>query len=205
MSPGASDEASLDRRVYYVIAIIAAIYLYTILVLLQTPHSNLYYFFTRLSVLLGAASLFIAIMAAAFARKMHRFLGWRFRRVHHLFVISGLVLITLHPLIQALQYMNFEIFVPRFASWNGFWGLAGRPALILIYVALVAAMLHRIIPRYWRILHMLIYITLVFGAAHGLILGSDSRNLLLVVPYVIMLVLSLGVFFYKRSRHSSSW
>ena len=154
--------------------------------------------------MLGAASLFIAVMTAAFARKMRRFLGWRFRRVHHLFAISGLVLVTLHPLIQALQFNNFEIFVPRFASWDAFWGLAGRPALILIYVVLVAAMLHRFIPRYWRILHMLIYVALVFGAVHGLMLGSDSRNLLLVVPYVIMLVLSLRVFFYKRLRPSGA-
>ena len=63
--------------------------------------------------------------------------------------------------------MNIAVFVPVFYPFYDFWLLAGRPALILIYIAVAAGILRKKIPKYWKQIHFLNYVALFFGLIHG--------------------------------------
>ena len=125
---------------------------------------------TRLAVrffgLYGYLFLSVATLVTPFMREVTQAFGRPFLKVHHGFAVLGLVFITLHPVFNAIEF-SLSVFVPRFDSWNLFWLLAGRPAFILLYVAVFAVFLRAKAPKYWRAFHALMYVVLFFGIAHA--------------------------------------
>ena len=105
---------------------------------------------TRLSVrffgLYGYLFLSITILVTPFLREVTQAFGKPFLKVHHIFAVLGLVFVTLHPVFNAIEF-SLSVFVPRFDSWNIFWILAGRPAFILIYIAVFAVFLRGKVPK----------------------------------------------------------
>lgn len=154
----------------------------------------------RLTALLGAFFLLLASIASAFVKETFRLMHRPFLRVHHTLAASGLVLITLHPILFAWQSQSLAIFVPVLSPWNDFLVWGGRVALPLIYVAVIAAMLGKRVPRYWRPWHWLIYPAVLLGGIHAQRLGRDLRNPVLAIGLGIMLGLTLATFIYKRLR-----
>jgi predicted ferric reductase len=149
--------------------------------------------------LYGYLFLSIAVLLTPFLREVTQAFGKPFLKIHHVFAVLGLVFITLHPVFNAMEF-SLSVFVPNFASWMAFWRLAGRPAFILIYVAVFAALLRTKAPKYWRAFHALMYIVLLFGIVHANLIGYDFKNLGVMLIFNALLVASLAGLAFKRYR-----
>jgi predicted ferric reductase len=115
------------------------------------------------------------------------------------FSVIGLILVTVHPLAFAIVTNAPEAFIPKFDSWIVFWNLAGRPALYLIYISVIAVLIRKKISQnIWRILHGLNYVALVFGYFHGVLIGTDFQNLGIMITFTAMFVISMEVLIYRR-------
>ena len=152
----------------------------------------------RLLGLYGFLFLGVATLITPFLAEVTRVFGRPFLKVHHAFSVFGIAFITLHPVFNAVQRLSLAVFVPRFDSWELFWMLAGRPALIILYVALLAVFLRRKIPKYWRPFHALMYVVLLFGIVHANLIGDDFANLGIMIIFDALFLASLASFAYKR-------
>ena len=152
----------------------------------------------RLLGLYGFLLLAVATLITPFLAEVTRAFGRPFLKVHHAFSVFGIAFITLHPVFNAVQRLSLAVFVPRFDSWELFWMLAGRPALIILYVALLAVFLRRKIPKYWRPFHALMYVVLLFGIVHANLIGDDFANLGIMLIFDALFLASLASFAYKR-------
>jgi predicted ferric reductase len=119
-------------------------------------------------------------------------------RIHHYFAAAGLVLITLHPIALAIERLNPAVFIPTVGSLELFIINGGRQALIIIYIAFVAVLLRRQMPRYWRIFHALMYVALFFGILHANLIGRDFENLYILITFNALFVASIAAFVIKR-------
>ena len=122
-------------------------------------------------------------------------------RIHHAFSILGIVFITLHPVFNAVQRLSLSVFVPRFDSWDLFWRLAGRPAFIILYISVLAAILRAKVPKYWRPFHALMYVVLLFGIVHANLIGDDFENLGIMIIFNALFLVSIASFALKRYRN----
>jgi DMSO/TMAO reductase YedYZ heme-binding membrane subunit len=152
----------------------------------------------RLLGLYGFLLLGVATLITPFLAEVTRVFGRPFLKVHHAFSVFGIAFITLHPVFNAVQRLSLAVFVPRFDSWELFWMLAGRPALIILYVALLAVFLRKKIPKYWRPFHALMYVVLLFGIVHANLIGDDFANLGIMIIFDALFLASLASFAYKR-------
>jgi hypothetical protein len=187
-----------NKKAIGLIIINLLLFIIVLILFLQTPISDPYSFFIRLGALFGFTAMFIATTMSPFMVQLYKIFGKPFVKQHHLYSILGLVMITIHPVVFAIFKMNITVFVPDFSSWIAFWELAGRPALILIYIASLAAVLRKKIQKYWRVFHILNYIALVFAYIHGVLIGTDFQNLGILIIFTAMLIVSFGSFGLKR-------
>jgi len=159
--------------------------------------------FTRSAVrffgLFGYLFLSITTLVTPFLREVTQAFGRPFMKIHHSLAVLGVVFITLHPVFNAIE-SSLSVFAPNFDSWNRFWILAGRPAFILIYIAVFAAFLRAKAPKYWRAFHALMYVVLLFGIVHANLLGHDFQNLGIMIIFNVLFILSLAGFAFKRYR-----
>ncbi len=158
-------------------------------------------FAIRLCALYGFTALAIATAMTPFLKEITQAFGRPFIRIHHLFAVFGLIFATLHPVFFAILQMDLAVFIPRFDSWIIFWELAGRPALYILYIATVAALLRLIIPKYWRYFHALMYLVLVFVIVHGNLIGTDFQNLGILIIMNVLFIIAIGAFFLKRYQN----
>jgi DMSO/TMAO reductase YedYZ heme-binding membrane subunit len=145
----------------------------------------------RISALLGLLAIFSAIVSSAYMRPLARFFGQPFIRVHHAVAITGLVLITLHPLAVALEMRSALVFLPRFDSWRIFLELGGRTAWYLLAIASGAAVLRQTLGRQWRLLHLLNYAAFFLGVIHANLIGTSFQQAL-IRGLSMVLALSVG-------------
>lgn len=166
--------------------------------LAEVEEEGLPHVLTRVLGLYGFLFLGVATLTTPFLGEVAVAFGRSFVKIHHAFSALGIVLITLHPVLNAIDRLSLAVFVPNFDSWEQFWMLAGRPALIIIYVALAAAFLRTKIAKYWRPLHALMYVVLLFGIVHANLIGDDFENLGIMLIFNTLFVVSIAGFFYKR-------
>lgn len=152
----------------------------------------------RLLALNGFIALSIAAIMTPFLREIRSIFNKPFLQIHHSFAAVGLVLITLHPIVLSIQTLNLSVFLPNFSSVYSFFSAGGRQALIIIYIAVGFVLIRRKIPKYWRVMHALIYIALFFGIIHGNLLGSDFQNSVISIIYNALFVAVLAAFTIKR-------
>ena len=164
----------------------------------EIEEDGLPHILVRLFGLYGFLFLGVATLITPFLAEVTRVFGRPFLNVHHAFSVFGIAFITLHPVFNAVQRLSLTVFVPRFDSWELFWMLAGRQALIILYVALLAVFLRKKIPKYWRPFHALMYVVLLFGIVHANLIGDDFANLGIMLIFDALFVASLGAFAYKR-------
>lgn len=194
-----SDKDRGEAALHYLFYIIIfSLYLIPIMVVFFRGFDNAFELFRRIAGLTGIASLFIAILLSLLVRQSRKIFGVVYLKIHHLFSIIGLILISLHPVIMAIDFGTSRIFVPDFSSWNAFLINAGRPALYLIYIAAIAAILRKNIVKFWRYIHSLLYLAFILGVVHGILSGSDLSNPFLYVLYIAMVVVVIIIFLYKR-------
>jgi predicted ferric reductase len=159
--------------------------------------------FTRSAVrffgLYGYLFLSMTTLVTPFLREVTQAFGRPFMKIHHSLAVLGIVFITLHPVFNAIE-SSLSVFVPNFDSWNRFWILAGRPAFILVYIAVFAAFLKAKAPKYWRAFHALMYVVLLFGIVHANLLGHDFQNLGIMIIFNVLFIVPLAGFAFKRYR-----
>jgi hypothetical protein len=134
-----------------------------------------------------------------YLRDIYKIFGRPFLKVHHLFAAFGLAAITLHPVILAVRIASLRIFVPDISDWMGFWINAGRPALIVIYVALAAVLLRSRIPTAWRPLHALMIAALTFAIIHANLIGTDFQYASIAFLYNGLFVVVIGAIVVKHA------
>lgn len=177
---------------------ILSLYVLVIILFLLTPIKNSYDFVIRICALLGFTSMFVASIMSPFMVQIYKYFGKSFIKLHHFFSIMGLILVTIHPIAFALSKMDIAIFVPVFYPFYDFWLLAGRPALILIYIAVAAGILRKKIPKYWKQIHFLNYVALFFGLIHGILIGTDFKNPAILILFSLMTICAFCGLIYKR-------
>jgi DMSO/TMAO reductase YedYZ heme-binding membrane subunit len=148
--------------------------------------------------LLGYQFLFLAILSSAFLRELVRFFGRPFITLHHIVSITGLALMTLHPLGAAYEQLSLAVFLPRFDTLRLFLVLGGRPAWYLIILAVLAALLRQIIGKGWRWVHGLNYVAFMLITVHANLIGTDFQNLGPRIGSIVMAVVVTGVFVRRR-------
>lgn len=177
--------------------IVALAIVITILAFL-TSYTNPLEFVVRLSALYGYLSLSVATMLTPFLREVSDVFGTPFIKMHHVFAALGTAFATVHPVAFAVRVMSVAVFLPSFESWYSFWALAGRPAFIIMYVALVGVVLRKSILRYWRVIHAFMYIVLFFGIVHANLIGTDFQNVIIIIVFNSLFAASMIAFALKR-------
>jgi DMSO/TMAO reductase YedYZ heme-binding membrane subunit len=137
---------------------------------------------------LGYLTVFYAIVSSAYVRQMSRFFGRPFIRVHHIVSVTGLIMITLHPLLVAFRRGTLAVFIPVVTSWRDFLREGGRPAWYLFGVASLAALFRKALGRGWRAVHLLTYLAFWLASAH-IILRSEGVHAL--VAWALALIVAL--------------
>ncbi|MFX0141284.1 MAG: hypothetical protein ACFFDN_47025 [Candidatus Hodarchaeota archaeon] len=191
--------STLKKEAIYIIVPTIALYVLILVFFLMTAFSSVSDFFVRFGALFGFTSMFVATMMTPFAVQLYKIFGKPFVKIHHIFSITGLLLVTLHPLVFAVSVDNIAVFIPDFTSWFGFWSLGGRLALILIYIAILGAFLRKKFTKGWRVIHALNYAALFLAYIHGVLLpGTDFQNIGILIIFTIMIILSFTTLIYKR-------
>ncbi len=127
----------------------------------------------RAAALLGYWAIFLAVISSAYTRELFQLLGHPFIKLHHGVALSGLILVTLHPLGVALRSSSLGVFVPAVSSLDAFLRLGGRPAWYLLGIAALAAAMRVRMKRSWRIIHYLTYAAFLLATVHAVMIGSD--------------------------------
>ena len=171
--------------------------LVTVAIVLRPQESPLHWL-VRWAGMAGYVAIFLAILSSAYMREMYRLLGRPFLWGHHTVSISGLLLIALHPIALAIETANAAVFVPRFDSWMVFWELGGRPALYLVAIGSIGALLRQSWRKSWRTIHMLNYVAFLLGTVHAILIGTDFGQPYLRLLPIAMALVMVAVFVRKR-------
>lgn len=162
-------------------------------------YGSFLYALIRACGLLGYLAVFLSCLSSAFLRELTRFFGRPFVRVHHIFAVAGLVLLILHALGVAWDEASLAVFLPRFDSLRVFLALGGRPALWLLGIGSLAAVLRGSLRGSWRLIHRLNYIAFLLATAHGLLIGSDLGHVVARVVVIAMAVSLIAVIGWKKA------
>jgi len=192
-----------SKRGYVLLAGIIALFIVIFVIAFSMDVSDPLDFVMRLGGLEGYCALSIATIMTPFLSSISRVFGKSFLTIHHIFALSGLALVTLHPIIYAIQQVDISVFIPNFSSWDDFWSLGGRFALILLYIALVAVLLRQKIKQYWRPIHELMYVVLFLAIVHGTLLGGDFQKIGILIIFYLLFVTSVLTFVVKRIQAHS--
>jgi DMSO/TMAO reductase YedYZ heme-binding membrane subunit len=182
---------------YFALAGLVALILVSGLISLQ-PYGSPINWITRGAALLGYLAIFLAIVSSAYLRQLVRFFGRPFVQVHHILSVTGLILITLHPLSVAWSSMSLGVLLPRFDSWRVFLQLGGRPAWYLIAAAALAAALRGVIGQRWRAIHLLNYAAFLLGTVHAILIGTDFQQPFIKAVAIIMAIVVVATLIQKR-------
>jgi DMSO/TMAO reductase YedYZ heme-binding membrane subunit len=187
-----------NKGILMMLALGVIVGLLAVVAIMLRPEGAPLYWLVRGAAMVGYVAVFLAILSSAYMRELYRMLGRPFLWGHHVLSISGLVLLTLHPVVLAIALTNISVFVPRFDSWTIFFQLAGRPALYVMWAAVVGALLRKSWREGWRLLHQLNYVAFLLGTVHGILIGTDfGRPMLRLLPVAMALVVGF-VFIRKR-------
>ena len=191
---------AVTRNGYFFLGIIVILLFISGAVIVKNPSPSSLTNWIRFAGLAGFVLLAVAAIMTPWSREIYRNFGTSFVTFHHMFAISGLILITLHPVFLAVRLMNATVFLPRFWPFYDFLIFAGRPALILIYIAVAGILLRRFIPGYWRALHALIWVALILGIIHGDLIGTDMENPVIFMLFNGLAIIAVGAFIVKRLK-----
>jgi predicted ferric reductase len=169
-----------------------------------TPHA--YWYLSRSSAIVGYCMLWASMVTGlAITSKAARIWpgGPTFNALHEHTSWLGLVFSLFHALVlMADGYIGYtlnQVLIP-FASSNylPFWVGLGQIALYLMALVTVSFYLKRWINyRLWRALHYLSFAVFALGLVHGLMSGTDSAGLPMVMVYWTSAVSVVGLTLYR--------
>ncbi|MDD1730152.1 MAG: hypothetical protein LUQ50_13920 [Methanospirillum sp.] len=129
--------------------------------------------------------------------------GYAFITIHHIFVLTGLVLITIHPLVLALSFNDLSVFIPNISSVYIFLANGGKIAIILIYLGFFAAIFRSALKKRWVQIHRIIYLALMFGIIHANLSGEDLFDpvIRIMLNGIAGIVLITGIVKMRNRRY----
>lgn len=160
-------------------------------------------FAVRVPALVGYLAVFTASLSSAYLREMLRLFGRPFLAVHHYVAVTGLALLTVHPISVAVRMSSLDVFVPVVSSVRGFLQWGGRPAWYLLAIASAAALWRRPVGDAWRPLHMLTYIAFWLATAHAIMMGPNVQGPIMRGLAVAMALVMVGVLARKRMQETA--
>ena len=166
-----------------------------ILFVVQPPSGN---GVIRAAALLGYMSVFLAILSSAYLRELVRHFGQPFIMTHHMVSITGLVLLTLHPIAVSLTRKDMKVLVPRFDSVTAFFTWGGPPAWLLLALGTAAVLLRVRFKKGWRAVHSLNRVAFLLGTVHAILLGTDGELLGVRIVAIIMVAATAYAFIRRR-------
>lgn len=188
------------RKTWYLVLVgIVILILVSGLISLQ-PYGSPLNWLIRGAALMGYLAIFLSIVSSAYVRQVYRVFGRPFIKVHHILSVTGLTLVTLHPLGAAINAASPSVFLPRFDSWAVFLELGGRPAWYLIAAASLAAVLRRAIGQNWRAIHFLNYAAFLLGTVHAIMIGTDFQHTIVKAVSVALALVVVVIFIQRRRR-----
>ncbi len=198
-----SDREARKRRglLYLILAGIINLVVVGVLIALR-PFGTPLDWGIRAAAMLGYLAIFLAVISSAYMRQLFKLLGRPFIRVHHIVSVTGLILVTLHPLGAAVRSSSVSVFLPNVSSIEAFLMLGGRPAWYLIGIAALAAVLRTRIKRSWRLIHYLNYIAFLLATTHAVMIGTDFISPVMKGVAIAMALAVVGIFVQKRVRRS---
>jgi sulfoxide reductase heme-binding subunit YedZ len=189
---------SKSGKTWYLILIgIVALILVSGLISLR-PYGTPLNWLIRGAALMGYLAIFLSVLSSAYMRQIYRIFGRPFVKVHHVLSVTGLVLVTLHPLGAAIDAGSLKVFLPKFDSWGIFLELGGRPAWYLIAAASLAAVLRKTIGRTWRTIHFLNYLAFLLVTVHAIMIGTDLQHTIVKAVSVALALVVVVIFIQKR-------
>ena len=188
-----------SRSFWYILFLF--LYLIPLVIALRSRFEGTWHFLGRISALTGLTSLFIAILLSLLVKESKRIFGVYYLKIHHTFSFLGLILISLHPVFLAIDFKNADIFIPTFSSWYDFFKNAGRPALYLIYIAVLAALLRKSMVKHWKYVHGLLYPAFLLGAIHSILNGRDLKIPILSILFMVEIIIVITIFCYRRYQN----
>jgi len=160
------------RRFLFIISLICP-YILLFVIIMNSYQGDILNSSIRLSGLIGFLSLSLGVIMNLLKKEIKSILGQPFITIHHVFVLSGLVLITIHPLLIAISFADFSVFIPDTSSAYVFLMNGGRFAILLIYLGFFAAVFRSVLRGRWVLIHRIIYLALILGIIHANLLGED--------------------------------
>lgn len=189
-----------SRKTWYLVLVgTVTLILVSILISLR-PYGTPLNWLIRGAALMGYLAIFLSVVSSAYMRQMSRIFGRPFIKVHHILTMTGLVLVTLHPLGAAIDAGSLSLFLPRFDSLVAFLEWGGRPAWYLITAASLAAVLRKSIGRNWRTVHLLNYVAFLLVTIHANMLGTDLQHTIVKAVSVALALVVVVIFIQKRRR-----
>jgi len=183
--------------VYIVLTGLAAVALVAISIALR-PFGTPLDWAIRAAAMLGYLAVFVSAITSAYMRELFQLLGRPFIRVHHVYSVAGLILITVHPLGVALRSSSFLVFLPDVSSLYQFLSLGGRAAWYLIGAASFAALYRTAIGQRWRLIHYLNYVAFLLATVHAILIGTDFVSVFMKGIAILMALVVGWVLVRKR-------
>lgn len=148
--------------------------------------------------LLGYIAVFLAIVSSSYKRTVMKIFGRSFIDAHHLLSVTGVVLLTLHPLGVALEFASAAVFLPVFYPVEDLLRHGGRIAWYILLVGTLTAVWRKKVGRRWRTIHDFNYLAFVFGTIHANLLGATFE--LWPVRIVSMAMVLVVAILFVRQR-----
>jgi methionine sulfoxide reductase heme-binding subunit len=169
-----------------------------VITLIYFPPDSFSSFLIRLCALWGFIGLTLGSIINLNKKILYQKFGLKFLKTHHTIALFALINASLHPIVFALSISNIKVFLPDFSSWYNFWLLGGRPALILIYIAVIAAIFRKKSKKFWKYLHYLMYVALILILVHGIMIGTDFNSWLIIIVFSLLTAGSIVTFILLR-------
>jgi methionine sulfoxide reductase heme-binding subunit len=189
------------RRLLFIILLICPYFLVFGIIMNTHPGDSLNTAL-RFSGLFGFLSLSLGVIMNLLKKEIKSVIGQPFIIVHHIFVITGLILITIHPLSLALSFNDFSIFIPDTSSVYLFLLNGGRFAIFLIYLGFFAAVFRSVLKGRWIQIHRIVYLALILVIIHANLIGEDLFDPVIRVLFnVIAGIVIIAGLVKIRARH----
>ncbi len=151
----------------------------------------------RAAGLFGYFFIFLAILSSEYMIRIKKIFGRPFMNIHHHLARAGVAMILVHPALIAYQ-SGLSSFVPVFSPFMDFLRLAGRPALYIILIAVLAGLYRKRIPKKWKDIHALNYLGFVLVFFHAWLIGTDLQYGLMQAVWLAMALIVISVFIHKH-------
>jgi sulfoxide reductase heme-binding subunit YedZ len=187
------------RNTWILVLVVPAVFGLSLLVQRVAPVEGWQSWLVRSLALTGYLLVFLAALSSASLPVLAKAFGRPFIAVHHVATFAGFAAMVAHPLAYSVAFGSFEPLVPRVDSVAEFFLWAGRPALALFIVAVVAALLRVAFKKGWRFVHLVTYLAFILVTVHANLIGRTFQGSIAVrVASWIMAGAATALFVRKR-------